>query len=100
MRGVACNGWRFWSVLGVAPGEARPAAAAEPTGKSRKPATAKAQPLFKQVRKVPNQNGLAEGDARWFCSACMKGFVVSGGDTPETCPEGHPREVADEFEMA
>lgn len=100
MDGVACNGWRFWSVIGEEPGEAKPAATAEPRAKARKTAAAKTKPLFKQVRKVPNQNGLAEGDTRWFCSACMKGFVVSGGATPETCPEGHAREVVDDLDSS
>ena len=36
MNGVACNGWRFWSVLGEDPGEAKPAATAEPRAKARK----------------------------------------------------------------
>ena len=26
---------------------------------------------------------------RWFCRACMKGFVIEGSGQPEVCPEGH-----------
>ena len=28
------------------------------------------------VYRVPNQKGIAEGQSRWFCRACMKGFVA------------------------
>ena len=52
---------------------------------------------FKQVKRNPNQKGVAEGQVRWFCSACMKGFQFAEGETPEACPEGHPREVEDEL---
>ena len=108
---VSCDGWKFWSVVGGA--SAPTASVSEPNiavannapnggePKTERPPRAKSvqrAKLFKQVRKVPNQNGLAEGDARWFCSACMKGFVVSGGATPETCPEGHAREVVDDLD--
>ena len=39
--------------------------------------------------RVTNQKGIAEGQSRWFCRACMKGFVASGGGQPEACPAGH-----------
>ena len=41
------------------------------------------------VYRVPNQKGIAEGQSRWFCQACMKGFVIEGSGQPEVCPEGH-----------
>ena len=80
MGGKAVNGWRFWSVQD-----------AEPKGKEggEKPETqaAKSKSL---VYRVPNQKGIAEGQSRWFCRACMKGFVLEDGDgQPEVCPEGH-----------
>ena len=34
---------------------------------------------------------------KWWCAACMKAFVAAGSSVPESCPEGHPREAADEF---
>ena len=78
MGGKAVNGWRFWSVEDAGP-KAR--------GGGEKPAqftTAK-----RLVYRVPNQKGIAEGQSRWFCRACMKGFVASGGGQPGACPEGH-----------
>ena len=79
MGGKAVNGWRFWSVQGTEPkdkeGGEKPEAQA---------ATAK-----RLVYRVPNQKGVAEGQSRWFCRACMKGFVIVGGGQPEVCPEGH-----------
>jgi hypothetical protein len=32
---------------------------------------------------------MAEGESRWFCSACMDAFAVEGTDEPEACPQGH-----------
>jgi len=86
MGGVACNGWRFWTVEGEvkAPSEGKP-----------KAAKAKKGALLKQIRRVPNQKGVPEGSTKWFCSACMKGFVAEWTTDPETCPEGHAREVED-----
>ena len=79
MGGKAVNGWRFWSVEGAEPkareGGERPKTQAVKTGGL--------------VYRVPNQKGIAEGQSRWFCRACMKGFVVEGGGQPEACPEGH-----------
>lgn len=88
MGGVACNGWRFWSVEGEA-------VAAEP--KPEKPAKAKKSGgrMVKQIQRVPNQKGVAEGSTKFFCSACMKGFVTEGTALPESCPEGHAREAED-----
>ena len=33
--------------------------------------------------------GIAESQSRWFCRACMKGFVAEGDGQPEACPAGH-----------
>jgi hypothetical protein len=38
---------------------------------------------------VPNQQGTPEGKAKFFCAACMKGFLVDAGEQPQVCPEGH-----------
>jgi rubrerythrin len=38
---------------------------------------------------MATQAGVAEGESRYFCSACMDGFVHEGTDEPEACPKGH-----------
>ncbi len=90
--GGSVNGWRFWSVAGE---EERGTENSPPATKSRgsdpKPTTAR------QLRKLPNQKGVPEGQARWYCSACQKAFMTETASPPEACPEGHAREVADEF---
>ena len=79
MGGKAANGWRFWSVQGTEP-KAREG--------GEKP-EAQAVTAKRLVYRVPNQKGIAEGQSRWFCRACMKGFVIEGCGQPEACPEGH-----------
>jgi Restriction Enzyme Adenine Methylase Associated len=81
MGGSACNGWRFWTVEGDAPA----AAAREPKGDATR-LRAKGK---KFIFRVPNQTGVAEGQTRFFCAACMKSFVARSGTAPENCPEGH-----------
>ena len=105
MNGVACNGWRFWNVQGgetpltdaerlaLEVAKTVKQAKTAKTPKAKAPASTK----FKQVKRNPNQKGVAEGQVRWFCSACMKGFAAPEGETPDACPEGHPREVEDEL---
>jgi rubrerythrin len=91
MGGVSCNGWRFWSVEGTEPAP-KPAKATETATR-----TENGKKLLRQIKRVPNQKGVAEGSTKWFCSACMNGFVAEGKSTPETCPEGHAREVEDDL---
>ena len=79
MGGKAVNGWRFWSVEGAEP-------KAQEGGEKPETQASKSKRL---VYRVPNQKGIAEGQSRWFCRACMKGFVASGGGQPGVCPEGH-----------
>jgi hypothetical protein len=79
MGGVACNGWRFWSLAG----EAEPA----PPKKQRKapkPAT-KSQGF----QRLPNGEGAPEETAKFFCDGCMEAFEAPVGDEPATCPKGH-----------
>jgi hypothetical protein len=83
MGGVACNGWRFWSLEGQLP-ERKERKAKEP-----KEPKAKARSKFRTIKKLPNQQGLEEGQVRYWCSACQKSFVVEGDQEPEACPEGH-----------
>ena len=79
MDGKAVNGWRFWSVQGAEP-------KTKEGGEKPETQAAKSKRL---VYRVPNQKGIAEGQSRWFCRACMKGFVIGGGGQPEACPAGH-----------
>jgi hypothetical protein len=79
MGGVACNGWRF---CGVADSAKAPAAKA-----ARKPAKRRTNKgLFERP---PDQEGLPEGMARYFCSACMDGFIAPADEEPSECPQDH-----------
>ena len=79
MGGKAVNGWRFWSVQGAEP----------KTKEGREKPETQAAKSKRLVYRVPNQKGIAEGQSRWFCRACMKGFVIEGDGQPEACPAGH-----------
>jgi hypothetical protein len=83
MGGKAVNGWRFWSLDGDA------AAPASQATKPEKPAKAARRKSHRLIYKVPNQQGTPEGKQKFFCTACMKGFLVEAGETPDVCPEGH-----------
>ena len=94
MGGGSVNGWRFWTPEGEQP-EPEPQ-----TAKNKRPAQSQATPAPKVVRvikKLPNQANVPEGSGKFWCSACMKSFVASTTLVPEQCPEGHAREVAEEF---
>ena len=92
MGGNAANGWRFWSVEGEEPkahegDEATSEAPEKPAnGKATK---SKAGRQGKLIYLHPNQQGLAEGQRRWMCVACLKGFVAGGEEQPQACPKGH-----------
>ncbi len=77
MGGVACNGWRFWSLESDVPG---------PVVESGEAKTARGKRL---IVRVPNQKGVPEGKVRWFCTICKKGFLAEAGTTPEACPNRH-----------
>ncbi|HLF79728.1 MAG TPA: hypothetical protein VJB57_19780 [Dehalococcoidia bacterium] len=84
MGGTACNGWRFWTVEGDEPkGEATATATMKP--KAAKTKAAKAKKLIIKV----NDASVPEGKTKWFCSACMKAFVIDGDAEPQVCPAGH-----------
>jgi hypothetical protein len=83
MGGKAVNGWRFWSVEGDEP-PAKETEAQPPEKKARGSRKKSTKVIFK----TPRQD-VAEGKSSWFCSACMKSFVVDGEDEPQQCPEGH-----------
>jgi hypothetical protein len=80
MGGKAVNGWRFWSLDGEA--------TATENGASEKAPRQAKQRVKKIIFKTPNQQNLKEGEVRWFCAACMKGFVGTP-EQPQVCPEGH-----------
>jgi len=79
MGGVACNGWRFWSVANGGKAPAPKAARKVAKGANKKG-------LFERL---PDQEGQPEGMARYFCSACMDGFLAPADEEPNECPQGH-----------
>jgi rubrerythrin len=82
MGGKAVNGWRFWTVEGDELAPAQEAKAPEKKARgSRKKST-------KVIFRTPRQD-VAKGKSSWFCSGCMKSFVVDGEEEPQQCPEGH-----------
>lgn len=95
MKGVACNGWRFWSVAGSEPTTTEKAATA-PTTKATK-ARGERSRMVKQIRKLPNQAGAPEGHTRFFCSACMAGFTLASDEPMTTCPQGHAETAEDDL---
>lgn len=86
MKGIACNGWMFWSLQGDEPDVVERPSLPKP------PRSAKVRAV-QQVKKVRKQEGVAEGQVRWYCSACQEGFLVQADTTPEICPRGHARAV-------
>jgi hypothetical protein len=90
MGGIACNGWRFWSLEGQLP-ERKERKAKEPKAKGEGKRS-----KFRTIKKMPNQKGLEEGQVRYWCSACQKSFVVDDGQEPEACPEGHRNDEPEE----
>ena len=90
MGGKAVNGWRFWTVEGDEPGAVADVdALLKDAGKPERKARGGKKKQAKTIFKTPGQDGAAEGTVRYFCSACMDGFVVEGSDEPEACPQGH-----------
>ena len=88
MGGVACNGWRFWSLAGEgnapAPKKERKAPAPKAAPKAKKPAS-KPQGF----QRLANGEGAAEGTAKFFCDACMEAFEAPVDSEPTVCPKGH-----------
>jgi hypothetical protein len=73
MGGVACNGWRFWSVQGMEPAR-KPKAdkpAKEPAAK--KEAAPKKSAKGKSAKKPRAQRAASKGDA-YGCGACGETF--------------------------
>jgi len=78
MDGVACNGWRFWSIAGTEkpkrePKTKKPAEAKkEPTAK--KPATTKSAKKSAKAKKPKAQRAAAKSDASYGCGVCPETF--------------------------
>ena len=80
MGGVACNGWRFWSLQGTEQPRREPKAKAEKPVKepaAKKPAKTKAAPKksakAKSAKKPKAQRAAAKGDS-YGCGACGETF--------------------------
>ena len=79
MGGTACNGWRFWTVEGEEPPakETKPKATGKKEGgkssgaKTRKRRTTTSTKL---IYAMPDQTGVPDGMARFWCNACMDSF--------------------------
>lgn len=91
MNGVSANGWRFWSIASEESASSDHALPPAPTSPR-----AGANKIRLQIKKVANQKGVEEGKARWFCSGCMKSFLLPTGQEPAACPEGHSWHLPDE----
>ena len=95
MGGQACNGWRFWSPAGEGAG------AQEAEVKSKAQSKRKARANGKQLlRRMEAQEGVPEGQVKWFCTACQAAFLVEGEAEPEACPQGHRQEDLTAVETA
>ena len=92
MGGVACNGWRFWSVAGQQSTSVERPAKTAAKGSKRKAKPGNGGQLIKPL---DDQADVPEGSVRYFCSGCMAGFNVDDGTEPVTCPEGHSAELTD-----
>lgn len=64
MNGIAANGWRFWSLAG-GPEEGKGRRGDPPAKAIRGDSRAK---RLRQIKWLPNQKGVEEGQTRWFCS--------------------------------
>jgi hypothetical protein len=80
MDGVACNGWRFWSVEGTETPKREPKAKVEKAEKAEKPAKTKApakkaaKAKGKKVAKKKAQRAAAKSDASYGCGVCPETF--------------------------
>jgi hypothetical protein len=84
MGGVACNGWRFWSLAGTEkparkakaepkPKAAKKAAKAAPKGKAAPKPKAKTHAKGKGAKKAKSHGMRAKGDS-YGCGACGESF--------------------------
>ena len=112
MGGNACNGWSFWSVEmdPTATEDRRQDGAEEPQEDMQAQEIMDADeeqeetrdgtsvgiedlaPAKKRIFRVPNQQGMPEGETRHYCHDCGKSFTTSSEESPQVCPKGHPAE--------
>ena len=50
---------------------------------------ARTNPANMNAPRTYQMSWTSKTSSRWFCHACMKGFVIEGDGQPEACPEGH-----------
>jgi len=90
MGGTACNGWRFWTVEGEEPPAKETELAAKKGGsKSGRKRRSTRNTSTKLIYAMPDQSGVPEGMARFWCNACMDSFEAEDGKVPEEYPQGH-----------
>ena len=82
MGGSAANGWRFWSVEGEVPKAQEGCELAPEKPANGKAARGKGGRQRKLIYRVPNQQGVPASKVKFFCTACMKGFLADEGTTP------------------
>jgi len=108
----ACNGWNFWSLEAEPPEiEDTPQVSAEEScedvqaqanefadgeqAEDKNDASVAIEELIpakKRIFRVPNQQGVPQGETRYHCHHCGKSFTTSSEEPPQVCPEGHPAE--------
>ena len=88
--GGAINGWKFWTLASVGSSQAAVPPAAEDTTLSEPAAPERVK--TKVIKRTPNQQGVPDGEVRYFCSGCMQGFIEPSGERPTHCPQGHAAE--------
>ncbi len=94
MDGVACNGWRFWSVEGTEKPKREPKAKAdkpkrEPKPKAEKPVKAKKEPAAKKPAKTKaakKKGGKATGAKKGKAARAASDASYGCGVCPETFP--------------
>ena len=94
MGGSAANGWRFWSLEGTAAstsasGSRTKANSAMSTAKPARKPRSQTKAAYRIIRPTEHQEDVPEGQARWWCDACMDSFFVFTGEEPTQCPNGH-----------
>lgn len=87
MGGIACNGWRFWSVV-----EGEKTIKAIATATSTDEALAESARLVNGpavIKRTPNQVSVPEGETRYHCSVCQRSFLGPADAKPDRCLAGH-----------
>jgi septal ring-binding cell division protein DamX len=81
MDGVACNGWRFWSIEGTSPPKREPNAKADKPAKAtrepvaKKPAKTKAAPKKGKAKSTKkSKSARMASDASYGCGVCPETF--------------------------